>query len=137
MAKATTARKTTTTTAKSATKTAPKATTAAKRTTTTARTTKLATPKTTGVTAPVAVEAKVALPELKKKDLIEQAVQRSGVKKAFAKSAIEAALAIMGETLDRGEGLNLEPLGKVKIQREKEVQGGKVITTRVRRKTTS
>ncbi|WP_147125174.1 HU family DNA-binding protein [Shimia ponticola] len=87
------------------------------------------------MTAAKKVEASVATADLKKKDLIDQAVQRSGVKKAMAKAAIEAALAVMGEALERGEGLNIEPLGKVKIQRQKDVQGAKIITTRVRRKT--
>ena len=78
-------------------------------------------------TAPV-----VTVPELKKIDLIDAVVERSGIKKKFAKPVIEAALAVLGETLAEGRGLNLRPLGKVKIQRSKDVSNGKVMTVRVR-----
>lgn len=74
----------------------------------------------------------VALPDLKKIDLIDAVVERSGIKKKFAKPAIEAALAVLGETLAEGRSLNLRPLGKVKIQRTKDVPNGKVMTVRVR-----
>ena len=82
-----------------------------------------------------AVEPTVQGPELKKKELIETAAQRRGIKKGDAKAAIEAALAIMGEAISKGEDLNLEPLGKLRIQREKDVPGGTVHTCRIRRKT--
>lgn len=73
--------------------------------------------------------------ELRKKELIEAAVDRSGIKKRFAKPAIEAALAILGEALDEKRTLNLPPMGKVKIQRAKEIEGGWVLAARIRRKT--
>ncbi|MDO6800260.1 HU family DNA-binding protein [Shimia thalassica] len=79
-------------------------------------------------TAPV-----LSAPELKKVELIDAVVERSGVKKKFAKPAIEAALAILGESLAEGRDLNLRPLGKVKVQRTKEVANAIVMTTRIRR----
>ena len=85
--------------------------------------------------APVVVnEAKpvVAGPQMKKKELIEAVVERSGVKKRYAKPAIEAALAVLGEALDEGRELNLRPFGKMKVQRAKEVANGKVMNVRVR-----
>ncbi|WP_239113250.1 HU family DNA-binding protein [Shimia biformata] len=77
-------------------------------------------------------EPVVTLPDFKKTDLIEAVVERSGVKKRFAKPAIEAALAILGETLAAERDLNLQPMGKVKIQRSKEKGGAKVLTARIR-----
>jgi nucleoid DNA-binding protein len=72
---------------------------------------------------------------LRKKDLIEAAVARAGVKKRDAKPAIEAALAIIGETLGEGRGLNLPGLGKLKVQNTKDLEGVQVVNLRLRRKT--
>lgn len=74
----------------------------------------------------------LGVPDLKKIDLIDAVVERSGIKKKFAKPVIEAALAVLGETLAEGRSLNLRPLGKVKIQRTKDVANGKIMTVRVR-----
>ncbi|CUH80352.1 HU family DNA-binding protein [Tropicibacter naphthalenivorans] len=71
-------------------------------------------------------------PELKKRELIEMAVERSGVKKRDAKPAIEAVLAILGEALAEGRELNLQPLGKLKVTRMKKGDNGQIINARVR-----
>ena len=76
----------------------------------------------------------VAGAELKKRELIEAVVDRSGIKKRFAKPTIEAMLAVLGEALSDGRPLNLQPLGKVKVHKQKEISGGKVLMARVRRK---
>ncbi len=75
----------------------------------------------------------VSAPEMKKKELIEAAVERAGVKKKDAKPAIEAALAILGEALSDGRDLNLQPLGKIKVQKTKELSNGTVMNVRIRR----
>ncbi len=102
---------------------------------TASKTTKKAVKAETPKPAPVVVteaEPVVGLPELKKADLVNEAVERSGVKKKFAKPAIEAALAVLGEALSEGRGLNLRPMGKMKILRSKDVANGRVLTARVR-----
>lgn len=92
----------------------------------------------TAVTAPTLetqTDAADDAPEaLRKKDLIEAAVERAGVKKRDAKPAIEAALAILGETLAEGRGLNMPGLGKIKVQNSKDLEGVKVVNLRLRRK---
>ncbi|WP_299927323.1 HU family DNA-binding protein [uncultured Pelagimonas sp.] len=70
--------------------------------------------------------------EMKKKELIELAVERSGVKKRDAKPAIEAALAILGEALAEGREINMRPLGKIKVNRMKKGVNGQVINARIR-----
>lgn len=70
--------------------------------------------------------------ELRKAELIEMVVERSGVKKRYAKPAIEAALDILGDALADGRELNLKPLGKVKINRVKQMSNARVVTCRVR-----
>ncbi|MDU8913366.1 HU family DNA-binding protein [Aestuariicoccus sp. MJ-SS9] len=71
-------------------------------------------------------------PAMRKKELVEQAVARSGVKKRDAKPAIEAALAILGEALADGRELNVAPFGKMKVTRLKKGVNGQVINARVR-----
>lgn len=73
---------------------------------------------------------------MRKKELIEAAVARAGVKKRDAKPAIEAALAILGETLVSGRGLNMPELGKVKVQNSKDLEEVQVVNLRLRRKMT-
>ncbi|SHH24135.1 HU family DNA-binding protein [Marivita hallyeonensis] len=75
----------------------------------------------------------VSAPELKKKELIDAVVARSGVKKRDAKPVIEAMLAVLGETIADGRELNLAPMGKMKVTRMKRTTKAHVITTRLRR----
>jgi DNA-binding protein HU-alpha len=74
----------------------------------------------------------VAGPMLKKKDFVDRVTERSGVKKKDAKPAIEAALALLGEALIAGEELNLPPLGKIKVNRAKDVSGGIMLMVKLR-----
>lgn len=88
--------------------------------------------------APVVVEPQMQelpvsdMEGLKKKELIDMVVARSGVKKRDAKPAIEAALAILGETLSEGRALNLPGFGKLKVMRMKKGDNGQIINARVR-----
>lgn len=70
--------------------------------------------------------------EMKKKELIDKVVLRSGIKKKDAKPVVEAMLAVLGETLGDGRALNLQPLGKVKINRMKQVAKDRVIICKIR-----
>lgn len=131
MAKTTTTRTTRKPSSTKKTTTARK-TTAGKATSKTARSKTAASPM---AAKPVVVsEAKpvVAGPELKKKELVEMVVERSGIKKRYAKPTVEAVLAVLGEALDEGRELNLRPFGKMKVQRAKDVSNGKVMNVRVR-----
>lgn len=74
----------------------------------------------------------VADPALKKKELIDTVVERSGIKKKDAKPVVEAMLAVLGQAIAEGRELNLQPFGKLKINRSKEVQGGSVIVAKIR-----
>lgn len=72
---------------------------------------------------------------LRKKELVEKIVLRSGIKKRDAKPVIEAMLAELGETLASGRELQLPPFGRVMINREKDVPNGKVMVVKIRQKT--
>jgi len=90
----------------------------------------------TAVKAPAttAKPAKVAGPMIRRKELVERIVARSGLKPNAVKSALDAVLEEMGKALSAGEGMNIHPFGKVTINRQK-VQGDKeIIICKVRRK---
>ncbi len=74
----------------------------------------------------------VAGPTMRKKELIDAVVAKSGIKKKDAKPVIEAMLEVLGSALQDGRELNLQPLGKVKVNREKKLAVGKVLITRIR-----
>jgi hypothetical protein len=69
---------------------------------------------------------------IKKQQFLERAVANSGVKKKDAKPAIEAALALISEYLIAGEELNLPPLGKLKVNRIKDLPNAKVLVVKLR-----
>ncbi|WP_227269664.1 HU family DNA-binding protein [Roseobacter weihaiensis] len=71
---------------------------------------------------------------LRKRELIESVVRRSGSKKRDAKPVVEAVLAELGEALADGRDLILPPLGRCIINREKIMPDGRVIILKVRQK---
>jgi len=71
-------------------------------------------------------------PELKKKELLNWVVERSGIKKKDAKPVVEAMLAILGEALADNRELNLQPFGKLKVHREKNLSNGRLMIAKVR-----
>ena len=73
-----------------------------------------------------------AVPGMKKQELLAKVVQRSEIRKKFAKPALEAMLEVLGEALAEGRELNLPPLGKVKLNRIKEGARARIIVVKVR-----
>ena len=110
-----------------------------KKTTTPARTPKASTTATKAAAQAPEPEVvvnetpKITGPELKKKELIDTIVARSGVKKREVKPVVDAMLAVLGETIADGRELNLAPMGKLKITRMKKTTKAHIITTCLRR----
>lgn len=71
---------------------------------------------------------------LKRRELIENVVRRSGIKKKDAKPVVEAMLAELGEALASGRGVALPPFGRAKINRSKDIEDGRVIIVKLRQK---
>jgi nucleoid DNA-binding protein len=88
------------------------------------------TPKLVTTSTPVVAEA-----DMKKKELIDLVVERSGIKKKDAKPTVEAVLAVLGETIAAGRELNLQPLGKLRINRVEDKSNGRVIICKLRQST--
>ena len=74
----------------------------------------------------------VAGPVMRKRELIDAVVAKSGIKKKDAKPVIEALLQVLGSALQDGRELNLQPMGKIKVNREKKLPAGKVLIARIR-----
>jgi DNA-binding protein HU-alpha len=70
---------------------------------------------------------------VKLKTFLERVVARSGAKKNEARPVVEAVLDVLGEALHAGEELNLPPLGKIKVSRQKDTGGGEVLVVRLKR----
>lgn len=77
----------------------------------------------------------VAEADLKKRELIDLVVERSGIKKKDAKPVVEAMLAVLGETIADGRELNLQPFGKLRINRTNDKPNGRVIVCKLRQST--
>jgi nucleoid DNA-binding protein len=75
---------------------------------------------------------KETVAKMRKKELIDLVVERSGIKKKDAKPTIEAVLAILGEAIASGRELNLQPFGKLRINRSEEKSNGRVIVCKLR-----
>ncbi|SNY54072.1 DNA-binding protein [Pseudooceanicola antarcticus] len=70
--------------------------------------------------------------ELRKKELIDRVAERSGIKRKDAKPVVEAMLTVLGETIGEGRELSLQPFGKLRVTRTKEMPNGKVMVARIR-----
>lgn len=102
---------------------------------TAARKAKAASSPVSAAPKPVLVESVApseALPVLRKKELIDVVTERSGIKKKDAKPVVEAMLAVLGQAIFEGRDLNLQPMGRSKINRQKAVSGGQVTVMKLR-----
>lgn len=68
---------------------------------------------------------------LKKKEFLDRAIEKSGLRKADAKAAVDATLAVLAEALAKGEEIILPPLGKLKVAREKDHPKGRILMLRL------
>lgn len=76
-------------------------------------------------------------PMMRKKELIEAVVERSGLKKKDVKPVVETMLAVLGEAIGDNRELNLPPMGRMKIRREKKLANGRMVVAKIRQTTPS
>ncbi len=88
-----------------------------------------AAPVVTNTLAPVVVGN-----ELRKKELIELVVDRSGMKRKDVKPVVEAMLAVLGDAFAEQREMNVPPLGKFKVQRAQEKPDGRALVIKLRQK---
>jgi len=69
--------------------------------------------------------------QVRKKEFIDRATARSGIRKPDARAAIEATLATLAEALAAGQDLILPPLGRIRVTREKPTKKGRMLMLRL------
>jgi len=69
---------------------------------------------------------------LKKKELLQMVAERSNLNNNKVKPVLEAMLEVLGEAIAEGRELNLQPFGRVKINRQKEVGNARVTIAKIR-----
>ncbi|RVV99752.1 DNA-binding protein [Mesobaculum littorinae] len=74
---------------------------------------------------------------LRKGDLLDEVAAATGLPRNKVKPMVEATLATMGQALSDGKELTLQPFGKLKIQRVKDMANGQALTVKIRRSTQS
>lgn len=88
-----------------------------------------ATPSVVETLSPVVVSN-----ELRKKELFDLVVDRSGMKKKDVKPVVEAMLAVLGDAFAEQREMDLQPLGKLRVQRGKELPDGRALVLKLRQK---
>lgn len=88
---------------------------------------------TTSPVAPTEVPDSSVVNVVKKKELIEKIAETTGVKKGLTKQVIEALLAEVGDILQDGGELNVPPLGKLSVNRTKDVSNAYIHILKLRR----
>ena len=78
------------------------------------------------------VKTVVADAPIKKPELIERVMAETGMKKKDVKPVVEAMLAVLGRALVGGEELTVPPLGKLMINRTKEVSNATIVNLKLR-----
>ncbi|MGC1504770.1 MAG: HU family DNA-binding protein [Sulfitobacter sp.] len=74
---------------------------------------------------------------MRKKELIETVVERSGLKKKDVKPVVEMMLTVLGDAIADNRELNLPPLGRLKIRREKKLPNGRIVVAKIRQSSPS
>lgn len=88
-------------------------------------------PKISAKTATLSAPAQpvTAKSVMKKGELVDQVVERTGIKKRDAKAAVEATLSVMSAALANETDLNLPPMGKLRAVKFKPIDGGAQVMT--------
>ncbi len=94
-----------------------------------------------GVTADPAAESETAAPAapglnfVRRKEFVSRVVASSGLKPNAVKSVMDAVLKELGDALSNGEALQLPPLGKLSVNRRKDLKNGEMLVCKLRRTT--
>jgi len=73
-------------------------------------------------------------PQLRKKELVARVAGLSGAKRSAVRPIVEATLAALGDALSAGDELVLPPFGKLRVNRQRDLPTGAVMTLRLRRR---
>jgi hypothetical protein len=85
------------------------------------------------VATPNDAPADAIIVQTKIKDLIDRVAAATGQKPKDVRDVVVATLAALGTALDQGEALNVPPLGKIKVNRSRDLDNGASLTLKLRR----
>ncbi len=85
------------------------------------------------VVAAPAPLASVVAPRAKRVDLLDAVAERSAMKRADVKLAMDLVLDEMGKLLDAGDEIVLPPLGKLTVKKRIARDGGDMLTVKLKR----
>lgn len=71
---------------------------------------------------------------LQKRQFLSRIAHRAGMRNAEVRDIVEATLAELGEAIAAGQTLALPPLGRARINRQRDANGTEVIVLRLRRR---
>lgn len=74
---------------------------------------------------------------VRRKEMVARIAASSGVKPNLIKSVLDSVLKELGDALFAGESLNLEPLGKLSVNRQRETEKAKIVICKLRRSNVS
>lgn len=80
-----------------------------------------------------APDAAPKAPDLKKADLVDMVVEKSGLKKKDVKPAVDAILGALGDAIAAGRTMNLPPLGRLRVTRSEDKPNGSMSVLKLRR----
>jgi nucleoid DNA-binding protein len=86
-----------------------------------------------GRSAPRVVTARKARTgvQIRKKDFIDKVVAASGARKAEARAVVDATLALLADRVLAGDEVNVPPLGKLRLLKEKDTGKARIATLRL------
>lgn len=90
---------------------------------------KAAAPKPSQGSAPQEVVPGLAL---RKKELLDTVVARTGHKKKDVKPVVEAMLDVLGIAIAQNRELNLQPFGRVMVRKERHLTNGRMLIAKIR-----
>lgn len=86
-------------------------------------------------TAQAPVTPPVEAPKIvKRKELVDRIAVSSGLKPNVIKSVLDPVLQEIGDSLSAGEILQVQPLGRVSVNRRKDLENGEVMICKLRRR---
>ena len=83
--------------------------------------------------APGAGAIPTARPLLRRKELVARIAAETGLRANRIRPVLDGVLAELGRALAAGEGVNLPPLGRITVNRRKQVDGRDVVICKLRR----
>lgn len=85
-------------------------------------------------TQPLQAETVNVAKLVKRKEFLERVLERTDMKPKDVKPVMDATLAVLGQLISEGEELNIKPLGRVKVNRQKKNPSATISILKVRQR---